>query len=69
VTGAIEQLLVKHKAVQELLDCGPTFYWGLVKRGEIEVVGRRKAGRAVRRSVEKYVEKLRAEASASGKSE
>jgi hypothetical protein len=60
VTGAIEQLLIKHKKAQVILDVGPTYYWGtLVKDGKIEVVGSKKAGRAVYSSVRRYVEEER----------
>jgi hypothetical protein len=67
MAGTIEQLLIKHEKARGILDCGNTFYWELVKRGEIEVVGDGKGGRAVLRSVHQYVERLRAKA-ASGES-
>lgn len=55
----IEPLLVKHKTAQNLLDCGQTYYWGLVKKGEIETVGEGKAGRAVFASLQRHVQKRR----------
>lgn len=50
-----ERLLVTHRRAQRLLDCGSSFYWGLVKKGRITVVGRGKASRAEFRSLRAYV--------------
>jgi hypothetical protein len=50
-----EPLLIKHKRVQQLLDCSGPFYWGLVKRSRIRVVGLGRASRADYASVLEYV--------------
>jgi hypothetical protein len=57
-------LLIKHRRAQQILDCGPSFYWGLVRAGQITVVGRGKAGRADYASIRSYVRSLLAEARA-----
>jgi hypothetical protein len=59
-----QRLLVKHRVAQEILDCGPSFYWRLVRNGQITVVGRGKAGRADYASIRSYVGSLLAAARA-----
>jgi hypothetical protein len=51
----LDRLLVTHRRAQRLLDCGSSFYWGLVKKGRITVVGRGRASRADFRSLRAYV--------------
>jgi hypothetical protein len=53
--GEPQQLLVKHRRAQQILDCGPSFYWRLVKLGRITIVGRGRAGRAHYGSLLAYV--------------
>jgi hypothetical protein len=53
--GVPRQLLVRHKHAQQLLDCSPSFYWSLVRKGKITVVGNGRAGRADYASVTAYV--------------
>jgi hypothetical protein len=60
--GLDDPLLVKHKRAQRMLDCGASFYWGLVKQGRIKVLGSGRASRADYASVKEYYRSLQAEA-------
>jgi hypothetical protein len=57
-------LLVKHKRAQEILACGTSYYWRLVREGRIKVVGVGRASRADYKSVKDYYLALLAEAQA-----
>ena len=50
-----QRLLVRHKRAQQLLDCSNSFYWALVRKGKIAIVGRGRAGRADFESLKAYV--------------
>lgn len=58
----IEPLLLRHSAAKQMLACGNSKYWELVKAGEIEVVGKGGMSRATYASVRRYVAKLLADA-------
>jgi hypothetical protein len=64
MTESLEPLLVRHQQARDILGYGETKYWELVRKGEIEVVGRAAMSRAVYASIKKYVAKLLAEAAA-----
>jgi hypothetical protein len=55
-------LLVKHKRAQQILDCGASFYWRLVREGRIKVLGAGRASRADYASIRAYYRALLAEA-------
>jgi len=57
-----EPLLVTHRGGQRALGVGPSHYWGLVRAGKIQVVGKGKAGRAFWPSIKGYVNELVTEA-------
>jgi hypothetical protein len=57
-----EPLLIKHAEAMRMIACGPSHYWGLVRKGKITVVEKGRAGRAYRPSVVAYVQELVAEA-------
>jgi hypothetical protein len=54
----IEFLLLRHTAAKQMLACGNSKYWELVKAGEIEVVGKGGMSRATYASIKRYVAKL-----------
>jgi hypothetical protein len=56
--GEPKPLLVKHADAQRLLGCSASFYWGLVRRGQITVRGSGRAGRADYASLLDYVRAL-----------
>jgi predicted DNA-binding transcriptional regulator AlpA len=58
----IQPLLLRHPQAQKMLGISASTYWALVRRGELEVVGRGRMSRASYRSVQQYVAKLLAEA-------
>jgi hypothetical protein len=58
----LEPLLIKHADAMQLIGCKVSFYWALVRTGQITVVGKGHAGRAYVPSVRAYVEQLLAEA-------
>ena len=59
-----EPFFVRHGEVQRLLGVGESYYYDLIKRGKIKVVGQGRLSRALYSSVKAYVAKVVAEAEA-----
>jgi hypothetical protein len=57
-----ERLLIRHPNAQRAIDASPSHYWGLVRAGKIQFVGKGKAGRAIWASIKNYVDELVTEA-------